>query len=103
MPINPDNAEEFDPVHGVPIVSQLLMELDQSDLNTASTDMQVSHVPIHVPIWSPLQSADSRLHLVYIETVLMSDCEDKLVMGIAESMEVHSSSEGCAGFPFLLS
>lgn len=42
VPINPDNAEEFDPVHGVPTVSQLLMELDQSNLNTASVDMQVS-------------------------------------------------------------
>lgn len=42
VPINPDHAEAFDPVHGVPTVSQLLMELDQSDIDTASADMQVS-------------------------------------------------------------
>lgn len=42
VPINPDNAEDFDPVHGVPTVSQLLMELDQSDIDTTSADMQVS-------------------------------------------------------------
>lgn len=48
VPINPDNAEEFDPVHGVPTVSQLLMELDHSNLNTASADMQVSSASAHV-------------------------------------------------------
>lgn len=42
MPINPEHAEEFDPVDGVPTVSQLLKELDQSELNTGSADMQVS-------------------------------------------------------------
>ena len=45
MPINPDNAEEFDPVHGVPTVSQLLKDLDQSELNIASADMQVRNAP----------------------------------------------------------
>lgn len=49
MPINPDNAEEFDPVHGVPTVSQLLKDLDQSELNIASADMQVRNAPIHMP------------------------------------------------------
>ena len=41
MPINPDNADKFDPVDGVPTVSQLLTQLDQSDL-TMSSNMQAS-------------------------------------------------------------
>lgn len=51
MPINPQHAEEFDPVHGVPTVSQLLKELDQSELNTGSADMKVSYMCV---VWSLL-------------------------------------------------
>ena len=42
VPIHPEHAEEFDPVNGVPTVSQLLKELDHSELNTGSANMQVS-------------------------------------------------------------
>lgn len=42
VPINPDNAEHFDPVDGVPTVAQLLTDLDQSDVNQSTANMQVS-------------------------------------------------------------
>ena len=41
VPINPDKAENFDPVDGVPTVSQLLRDLDQNDLTAPATDIQV--------------------------------------------------------------
>ncbi len=42
VPIDPENAENFDPVDGVPTVSQLLTDLDQSDVQQSTADMQVS-------------------------------------------------------------
>lgn len=42
VPIDPENAENFDPVDGVPTVSQLLTDLDQSDIKQSTADMQVS-------------------------------------------------------------
>jgi len=42
VPIDPENAENFDPVDGVPTVSQLLTDLDQSDVKQSTADMQVS-------------------------------------------------------------
>ena len=44
VPIDPENAENFDPVDGVPTVSQLLTDLDQSDIKQSTADMQVSRV-----------------------------------------------------------
>ena len=44
VPISPENAENFDPVGGVPTVSQLLTDLDQSDIKQSTADMQVSRV-----------------------------------------------------------
>lgn len=61
MPINPDNAEEFDPVDGVPTVSQLLMELDQSDLNTASADLQVSTAQAYASFEVPCRAKANRV------------------------------------------
>ena len=43
VPINPENAEHFDPVDGVPTVSQLLRDLDESNLDAAAAEMQASH------------------------------------------------------------
>ncbi|KAL3154366.1 hypothetical protein ABBQ32_013844 [Trebouxia sp. C0010 RCD-2024] len=53
VPINPQHAEEFDPVHGVPTVSQLLKELDQSELNTGSADMknQWKYTALQKAVW----------------------------------------------------
>ncbi len=42
VPIDPENAENFDPVDGVSTVSQLLTDLDQSDDKQSAADMQVS-------------------------------------------------------------
>ena len=41
VPIDPENAENFDPMDGVPTVSQLLTDLDQSDVKQSTADMQV--------------------------------------------------------------
>ncbi|KAA6424440.1 MAG: DNA primase small subunit-like [Trebouxia sp. A1-2] len=40
VPIDPENAENFDPMDGVPTVSQLLTDLDQSDVKQSTADMQ---------------------------------------------------------------
>lgn len=71
MPINPQHAEEFDPVHGVPTVSQLLMELDQSELNTASADMQVSCMPLSFSLLLSRQRAFLvKMPLRYVQVML---------------------------------
>ena len=88
MPINPDNADKFDPVDGVPTVSQLLTELDQSDL-TMSSDMQASGA-MSMPARSVLCA-----HSV-MGTMQSCFC-------FAESVEVHKPAEGSGGFPHLLS
>ena len=41
VPINPEEADSFDPVDGVPTVSQLLTELDRNGHTLSSEDMQV--------------------------------------------------------------
>ena len=41
VPINPEEADSFDPVDGVPTVSQLLTELDRKGHTLTTEDMQV--------------------------------------------------------------
>ncbi|KAL3139750.1 hypothetical protein ABBQ38_004054 [Trebouxia sp. C0009 RCD-2024] len=70
VPINPEHAEEFDPVDGVPTVSQLLKELDQSELNTGSADMQNQWK------YTALQKAVWDFHACFLDDLLANNKDE---------------------------